>query len=218
MQHATEHDVIEQQLAHARLAGDVRTTRDQSLAYIQNTLTGDTRYTFGLSDWQTADTAEIIRATEICGGDLLEEGDPHTGWIAPGRTVEGMLRHADALREPLASGGRTVLLATGHPMGLLEHYIHLAQALEASGNDVVRPLDDVRLEKMPDHPDGHSGIRYVNSVACVFINEAIVHTHRPDYMTAMLDSLAAEGTVVDLVIADHGMAGAAIEAGIETLS
>ena len=39
------------------------------------------------------------------------------------------------------------------------------------------------------------------------------HTHRPDAMERML----AEATP-DLVVADHGFAGAAIEAGVETLS
>jgi hypothetical protein len=39
------------------------------------------------------------------------------------------------------------------------------------------------------------------------------HTHRPDAMERML----AEGTP-DLVVADHGFAGAAIQAGVETLS
>ena len=39
------------------------------------------------------------------------------------------------------------------------------------------------------------------------------HTHRPDAMRRML---AAERP--DLVVADHGFAGAAIEAGVETLS
>ena len=39
------------------------------------------------------------------------------------------------------------------------------------------------------------------------------HTHRPDAMRLML---AAERP--DLVLADHGFAGAAIEAGVETVS
>ena len=39
------------------------------------------------------------------------------------------------------------------------------------------------------------------------------HTHRPEPMTRML----AEARP-DLVVADHGFAGAAIEAGVETIS
>ena len=39
------------------------------------------------------------------------------------------------------------------------------------------------------------------------------HTHWPDAMRRMLDEARP-----DLVVADHGFAGAAIEAGIETLS
>jgi hypothetical protein len=39
------------------------------------------------------------------------------------------------------------------------------------------------------------------------------HTHRPEAMQRML-----EDERPDLVVADHGFAGAAIEAGVETLS
>lgn len=206
-------------LVQRRLAGEVRTSRAQTLSYIERTLTGDTRHTFGLSDWSTAGTAELVAATEAAAGDRLTSGDQTVGYISPERVVEGMLRHAAALAEPLRTGGRSILLATGHPMGLLEHYGELAAVLRRAGNTILRPLDDQPLEvATPEHPAGASGIRFVNGTACAFVDEAILHTHRPDYMVAMLGVLESSGRRPDLVIADHGMAGAAIEAGIPTLS
>ena len=39
------------------------------------------------------------------------------------------------------------------------------------------------------------------------------HTHRPDALERMLEDVTP-----DLVVADHGFAGAAIQAGVETIS
>ena len=50
----------------------------------------------------------------------------------------------------------------------------------------------------------------------MFHDRSLRHTHLPDYMEAMLDDLADDPP--DLVVGDHGFAGAAIEAGIATLS
>lgn len=215
----TRNRAVRELLVERRLAGEVRTTRRQTLDYIGRTLTGDTNYTFGLGDWRTATLDELITVTARAAGDRLAEGDPAVGYICPDRALEGMVRHAEVLRGPLQEGGATVLLATGHPMGLLDHYAELARALEQTGNRVLRPLDDHRLDiATGEHQAGESGIRFVCGVGCAFVDEAILHTHRPDYMKAMLTQLALEDQHVDLVIADHGMAGAAIEAGVETVS
>ncbi len=206
-------------LVERSLAGQVRTTRRQSLAYAHKTLDGNPNYTFGLSDWRTATLDEVVAAVKGAIGDSIDGGDPDVGYIDPGHTMVGIQAHASALASLLRTGGAVVLLATGHPTGLLEHYAELAGALRAAGNQVVRPLDDHRLDTATDtHAAGESGIRFVSGVACAFDNEAILHTHRPDYMEVMLAALAARDQRVDLVIADHGMAGAAIEAGIDTLS
>jgi hypothetical protein len=46
----------------------------------------------------------------------------------------------------------------------------------------------------------------------------LLHTHEPDPMRAVLAALAEQGIdPPDLVVADHGWAGAAAEAGIPTL-
>lgn len=215
----TRNRTVREVLVERRLAGEVRTTRRQTLDYIDRTLTGDTNYTFGMADWRTATLDELITVTDWAAGDRLTEGDPTTGYISPDRAIEGMLRHAEVLSGPLRVGGANVLLATGHPMGLLDHYAELAGALERAGNRVLRPLDDHRLGTATgEHEAEESGIRFICGVGCAFVDEAILHTHRPDYMKAMLTQLALDDQHVDLVIADHGMAGAAIEAGVETVS
>ena len=64
-----------------------------------------------------------------------------------------------------------------------------------------------------DEDAGHGWtIAYHGAVGMVTDGERPRHTHRPDPMERML---AEERP--DLVVADHGFAGAAIQAGVETL-
>jgi hypothetical protein len=216
-----KHDeaALRELLVRRNLSGSVRTTRRQSLAYAHKMLGGDPDNTFGLSDWRTATVDEVVAAVDAAIGDRITDGDPHAGYISPERTLAGIRAHADALAPLLRDGGATVLVATGHPTGLLEHYVELAGALRRAGNTVARVLDDHRLDRAVDvHSGGETGIRFIGGVACAFHDEAILHTHRPEYMEAMIAAAAEAGTRLDLVIADHGMAGAAIAAGLPTLS
>ncbi|GAB2933789.1 phosphatase [Nonomuraea fastidiosa] len=211
--------VLRELLVERSLSGGIRTLRRQSLAYARKMLAGDPDNTFGLPDWRTATLEEVVAAVEDGIGDRITDGDPEEGYIAPEHTLAGILAHADALAPFLREGGGTVLLATGHPTGLLDHYAELARALRNTGNRVVRVLDDHRLDiSVGEYSAGRTGIRFFGGVACAFHDEAIMHTHRPDYMDAMLAAAAGDGVLIDLVIADHGMAGAAIAAGLPTLS
>lgn len=206
-------------LVERGLAGRVRTTRAQSLTYARRMLTGDPAYTFGMSDWRAATFDSVVAAVAAASGDNLVDGDPDEGYISPDHTLNGIRAHASALAALLSDGGASVLLATGHPTGLLDHYAELAQALRATGNHVLRPLDDHPLDvATPTHAAGESGIRFIAGVACAFDNEAIIHTHLPNYMEVILAQTTRTGQRIDVVIADHGMAGAAIEAGVSTLS
>ncbi|MDP9406018.1 MAG: phosphatase, partial [Actinomycetota bacterium] len=110
-----------------------------------------------------------------------------------------------------------VLLATGHPTGLLPHYGALARALQATGSQLLAPLDDVVVGH-DDATGRKRAVRFLDGVACLFDGGALLHTHRSRAMEAMLDELGGGPGDVDLVVGDHGMAGAAIERGIPTLS
>jgi hypothetical protein len=211
--------VLRDLLVERGLAGTVRTTRRQSLTYARRMLTGNPSYTFGMSDWCTTTFDGVVAAVQATTGDNLVDGDPDEGYLCPDHALAGIRAHASVLGALLRHGGASVLLATGHPTGLLDHYAELARALRASGNHVLRPLDDHPLDvATPTHAAGESGIRFITGVACAFDNEAIFHTHLADYMEVILAHTARTGQRVDMVIADHGMAGAAIEAGIPTLS
>jgi hypothetical protein len=182
-------------------------------------VSGHPEYTFGLSDWRDATFEEAVAAMEAAGG--RPRGGPGAGpddgaEIDPEAAVAAIMRHRERLAPFLTGRGGRVLFATGHPFALLAHYGALARSLTAAGTEVLRPLEGHR--RSVTTPDGNSAsIRYLDGVACLYHGAALRHTHRPDYMEAMLDELGPDRQP-DLVVADHGFAGAAVERGIPTLS
>jgi hypothetical protein len=204
-----------ERLVQNRLCGEVATPVGSCVGNCRQLIGGHPGFTFGLSDWRDASLDEAIAAVEALGGGRLRgHTDDEPAFIDPAGTLLGVRRHCDVLAELVAEGGGRVLVATGHPV-LLPHYGTVAAALARAGCEIVQPLDDNR-ELAPTPDDGSASIAYVQRVGVMFHDGAMRHTHRPDYMEAMLDQLGAD--LPDLVVADHGFAGAAIEAGITTLA
>ena len=110
-----------------------------------------------------------------------------------------------------AAHGERVVLATGHPVGLALFYHALDVLLGEAGARVSRPANG---ERWRDPHLAHDWtIAHWGGVGMITDGREPRHTHWPEAMRRML---AAEHA--DLVVADHGFAGAAIEAGVETLS
>ncbi len=110
-----------------------------------------------------------------------------------------------------AAAGERVLVATGHPNGLDVLYRELARLLADRGAKMLHPADGATIQE-----DGRPGpwrIRYLGDVGLVTDEVAAKHTHAGDAMRRML-----EDERPDLVLGDHGYAGAAIEAGVEAVS
>lgn len=213
----TDHDLLDH-LVSSRLSGRVATASSNSLRNAARLVDGDPDCTMGLSDWRDADIDEVLAAVHAVGGRELDPDaseHPDGGYIEPEASLEGISTHRRVLAEFLGSGAGRVLVATGHP-SLLRHYAALAGALASNGCTVLRPLEGV--ENGLTTPDGRPcSIGYVQGVAVLAYDGREHHTHRSQYMEAMLEAMGGRRGV-DLVIADHGYAGAAIEAGIETLS
>ena len=127
---------------------------------------------------------------------------------------ERVLEACEAVGHRLAGAcarGERVILATGHPVGLAHLYAGVGRQLAARGVELLRPYEGVAWRD----DDGHHGwqVRYLEGVALLTDRHSARHTHRGDAMARMLGEARP-----DLVFADHGFAGAAIEAGVETLS
>jgi len=133
------------------------------------------------------------------------EENPGRGCIDPARTAEGLLAAGERIRDVAQRGGRLVF-ATGHPGAMMLYYLELARWSEGLGAEVVTAEPRGRYQK------GVS-LDWAESVATLGDGASLFHTHDPE---PMRDVLRQTGDI-DLVVADHGFAGAAIAAGVSTV-
>ncbi|HVM11198.1 MAG TPA: phosphatase [Actinomycetota bacterium] len=121
--------------------------------------------------------------------------------VDAGKVIDRLERVGDRLALA-AQGGERVLLATGHPNGLPLLYAATGRLLEKHGATLITPADG----RVIDEGRKRRVIRYEDRVGMLTNGVKGIHTHSPAGMRRML-----EEEVPDLVFADHGFAGAAIE-------
>ncbi len=193
------------------LAGRVPNSREANLKAIRRLLDGEVFYTFGvwlvekaLAFGDLDEEAVIHLMADACGcspDDYLQ--DP--GYISPVAAGAGIERMASILARA-ASRRWTVAFGTGHPGAMLGCYVRLADWLAREGCTIAHV------------PTGApAGIDWfvddIGGVAVTSDGCGILHGHSTRPMEAVL----APGQV-DLVVADHGHAGAAINAGVPCLA
>ncbi|MDQ1703902.1 MAG: hypothetical protein QOF18_268 [Frankiaceae bacterium] len=203
----------EQLVAHlveSRIAGNVATARQSNLANVQKMLDRDPDYWFGLELGRAWTFQEVLTVVaERVGGDPAPSRDGGSDTIDPPLCVDALGAAAELIAAVAADRGR-VLLATGHPTGLLALYLPVAAALEAAGCTVITPA----AEQWVQVPAGHRRIRYVGGIATLGTGGDLLHTHAPEPMVTVL---AAAAEPPDLVVGDHGWAGVAGQAGLRTV-
>jgi hypothetical protein len=190
---------LRRHLVSSAIAGQVATTRRNNLDNIRRALAGDESVTFGIEfegDWSFDRLFGVMVHRAGIHADQSYDG---IDTIDPDRTVERLTAMRHRLR--VAAGRRDrVLLATGHPANLLPvHQAIARRLLEAGCRVLAAPGDDVVL---------------IGGVHVHRRNGSLPHTHSPHFMTGVLAALDARA---DLVVADHGWAGAAAQAGLETV-
>jgi hypothetical protein len=203
---------LERALLAGMVAGWASHPLDNVRGNIQMLLDHDPDKEFGMSGLQDGQTLEAVLALveRAAGAPIDRQARTGPVDIRPGPIVEACLAAGERLADARTRGDR-VVLATGHPTGLAHLYRALAAWLGEGGAKVLTPAvgttwRDPRL----DHAwfvDASSGVVMLTD------GEEPRHTHWPH---AMQRVLAEERP--DLVFADHGFAGAAIEAGVETIS
>jgi hypothetical protein len=209
---------LREHLVRTLIAGDVATPRQNNLLHYRRMSRRDPYYLFGLElerPWSFDDVLTMM--ARKCGVDPDPAHFYGDDTIDPDLTIEALDAMADRLR--LAAERREkVILATGHPTGVLPIYLAVGRALRARGCQVLTPAAGWSYElETPDGPKVRH-IRYVEGVAMLSGAASLHHTHDPHPMEAMLAELATQsGDWPDLVMADHGWAGAAGQAGIDTV-
>jgi Phosphatase len=198
-------------LVASRIAGSVRTPVWDVLRKPALIAAGDPEQCFGLSGLERYTTAEILAQVTAQFGWSHTPGEDPNGqtWIDP----ELLLAELDQAAARLASAcerGEHVLFATGHPTGMLGLYQQLCLAMRDAGAKVSRPGDGLAFSFYGKR----RRIVYVGRVAVLASNANLYHTHNAHPMELVLEQ-AGE---VDLVVGDHGFAGAAVERGIDVVA
>jgi hypothetical protein len=199
-------------LIRARIAGEVATSRENNLDHFRELAEGNRYYWFGLDlgDRWNDEAAVLELMAERCGV-VADAGHRHgQDTIDPELTIDALDRMAEVLHKA-AENSSTVLLASGHPAGLFAVHQALATALRTAGCRVVGATEE--------HLYADSGeIRQLAGVFMLHRAGGLVHTHSPDPMHEILGALEREGhDLPDLVVADHGWAGAAGSRDLDTV-
>jgi hypothetical protein len=208
---------LREHLVRTHIAGLVATPRQGNLRNYRKLVARDPDYLFGLELKQWTFEEILALMAERCG--VSPDADYFYGddTIDPDRTIDALDAMADRVRAA-ADGRERVVLATGHPTGLLPIYLELARALRARGCTVVTPAVGWSYDVETSAGRRRRQIRYLEGVAMLSGGGSLYHTHDAAPMRAMLAELAEKPqNWPNLAIADHGWAGAAGEAGIDTV-
>jgi hypothetical protein len=215
---APDRAALREHLLASRIAGDVATPREENLRNFGRMAEGREHYDFGLVPVRQHDRDSVLEVmARLCG----VRPDPSFERGQDTIDVELTLDALERVRDRLTLAGERrerVLLATGHPTGLLPLHLDVATALRGAGAEVLLSVpgwswpwdsDSSWARGRPRH------VRSVNGVHLLASGGELMHTHQPEPMRAVLGALDA---APDLVHADHGWAGAAAAAGLETLA
>ncbi len=198
-----------EQLLAASVAGTSTSHgAENNLRKIGLLLEGDENNTFGMEALlgETSFDEAYSAVTDLIGNPPDREVNPGRGCIDPARTAAGLLAAGERIREAAESGGSFVV-ATGHPGALLSYYLGLARWVEDLGGEVLSARTQGRYKR-------NSSLDWVGPVGTLGDGANLWHSHSPDPMRDLLQELGA----IDLVVADHGFAGAAVSAGIPTVA
>jgi hypothetical protein len=193
-----------QRIEEARVAGrNTRHNRLANLAAVQSVIEGDSHYTWdirGVDAFGYNEVLGAIAAITGCPSDpSVREGG---GYISPSAALRGLEEAATRVALASRRGGR-FLLGTGHPGSLLYYYVELARLIRDWGGQVLEPA---RGAQVPPNLN----LDFVGGVAVTTDRASLMHSHDHRAMDAMI----AEAGPVDLIVADHGYAAAAVNAGI----
>lgn len=200
-------------LVRHRIAGDVATARASNVGNVRKMLARDPDYWFGVDldrDWTYEQVVAVVAARAGIDADPTRESGSDV--IDPDLCLDALDEAAERLARVAADGG-SVVFATGHPTGLLEMYMTIAVALTAAGCSILTPA----AEAWVGVQGTQRRIRYVGGVATIGTGGDLLHTHAPEPMARMLAELSRTSERPALVVADHGWAGAAGQAGLPTI-
>ncbi|MDF5754921.1 phosphatase [Spongiactinospora sp. TRM90649] len=204
-------------LIATRIAGPVATSRENNLDHYRSLADRDPYYQLGLTfsgTWSYRDVLALMAKAAGVSADPRHRVGQDT--IDPDRTIDALEEMGARIGAALARGRARLLFATGHPTGLLTVHLTLARLAVRHGARLLTPGEGWTYLGDGYRSRRSRRIRYLDGVAMLDDHGGFVHTHDAAPMEHMLSVLGDDHP--DLVVADHGWAGAAGEAGYQTVA
>jgi hypothetical protein len=212
MRRSVDRSTLAQALEAGAITGEVATPRENNLSHIHRFLEQERQFDFGVElirDWDFDSVFSLM--VERCGLRPDPEFVEGVDTISTDRCIEALDKLAEAVGDVTRAGGR-ILFATGHPAGLLPVHMAIAAAAKNAGAVI-----DTSSHLIPV-PEIGGDVRQINNVWTWHLHGGSPHTHLAEPMHALLDDIAVRGGASpDLVVADHGWAGAASSRGLRTI-
>lgn len=202
---------LREHLIVSHLAGLVATSRADNLKAIRQLLVTDDvdNGWLGVLPARHYSFYDVLRlVSERCGIHADPAVSEGTDSIDPDLTLDAI----EATGARLAQAARRkerVFAGTGHPIGVSGIYGPVLAALRRAGCQLLTPQAGLRVDC-----DGGRTLRYADGVALLSRHGFVRHSHSP----APMQELLAGGLEPDLVIGDHGWAGAAGRAGCDVIA
>ncbi|MFN2614910.1 MAG: phosphatase, partial [Actinomycetota bacterium] len=171
-------------LLRSGMAGDTRTTRENTVSNARKLAEGDPDKHLGIGA-RGRDHAAVMKAVaKLCGCDPSCDVVTGAGVIDPDRTLDELQKMGDRL-ERAARAKEPALIVTGHPTGLLAMYMGIARAFRRAGVPILTPLDSVTLSPPRAHRRRRA-VRYHDGVGTLMAGADLIHTHDAWPMEALL--------------------------------
>ncbi|GAA2291125.1 phosphatase [Nonomuraea roseoviolacea subsp. roseoviolacea] len=208
-------DELREHLVRTRIAGDVATPRENNLDHYSSLANGDPYYLLGLTCEQPWSFRDVLALMAKSAGVVADPGHRRgQDTIDPDLTIDALDAMAERIAAALSRERPRLLFATGHPTGLLAVHLPLARLAAERGATLLTPAEGWTYSGSGFGRPRR--LRYLDDVAMLDDKGGFVHTHDAAPMEWMLAELG--DAPPDLVIADHGWAGAAGEAGVPTVA
>lgn len=215
---AAGRDGLREHLVATRIAGDVATSREENLRKYGLFASRAPKAMFGLSPrgpWGMREVLTLMAERVGVSPDPAYLHGPDR--IDPELSIDGLDRMAAQIKRVARPGAR-VVVATGHPAGLLPVHLSVAAALRGAGAQVLTPAAGETYAVTTRVGRVQRELRFLHGVGVVSTRGELNHTHSPRPMEVILAALADAGEPApDLVVADHGWTGAAGQAGVHTV-
>lgn len=210
--------VLARHLDAVRITGRVATPRQNNLSHIGRFLAQERQFDFGVSlsqEWTEDDVFEIMVDRVGISDDrrFLEGVDT----ISADKCIDALDRMRSVILEVAEARG-SILFATGHPAGLLPVHQAVAAWAEARGAVIAGLQVGEQSEPVWVNAPVGGDVRRMDRVHVWHQHGGLPHTHFAEPMLTLLEALKSTGEKTpDLVVADHGWAGAAATTGLRTV-